>query len=153
MRRTSWKIRNYFQVQPQIVFQGHILQLRYREGKDKAYTIREEYFPKPKDALNRVKGNATEGGIIPSACITAESIGNAKKALILASKDTPAIQILKEKLKGILKDKDYESINWWEQKGKFWFLRFASEDQAKIVCLAYKDQLKKEADYSLSTFG
>ena len=57
----AWKKRTFLNVQTQIIFEGHLMQLRGRE-KDKGYVILDEFYPPPPSDGAQGSGGQASGG-------------------------------------------------------------------------------------------
>ena len=87
MKRKAYKLRKFLPVTTQIIFAGHLLQLRYKDKEDglnKGYTIEEEFFPSPESMANHIKGNISDGGAAPSTSVNATSLKLQREILILS---------------------------------------------------------------------
>ena len=65
MKRKAYKLRKFLPVTTQIIFAGHLLQLRYKDKEDglnKGYTIEEEFFLSPESMAKHIKGYISDGG-------------------------------------------------------------------------------------------
>lgn len=113
MRRQAWKYRNLFEVQTQIVFTGHQMQLRYKdieEGSKKSFKILEEFYPKPEHLVTPNLGNSVKPGTHPSTSISKDALEKAKNKLIITGigkRDKSEVDTL---LKKVLKTQEYDAI-------------------------------------------
>ena len=108
----------FFGTQTQVVFIAQTMQLRYKET-GKAFTILEEYTPSPQDAEKMSKGNKVEGdSVSPSASINAEAIKEARRYVALAGHQDSSERDLREWLKKLFGDKDFQDIKETEKATK-----------------------------------
>ena len=113
MKRKAYKYRKFFKCSTQIIFSGHIMQLRYRDREDsasKSYTIVEEYFPSPESMANHAKGNITKGGAVPSVSANEASLKIAKQTLLLNGIGDASMMTLDAGLKQLLNKSEFDTI-------------------------------------------
>ena len=140
MKKKARSCNKFFGTQTQIVFTGHLMQLRYRE-EGKAYTLIEEYSPSPTDAGKIQKGNKTEGETTtPSASINAESIKQAKRFVVLNGLYKSTEGEIKEWLQKLFTEQDYKDITELKKVGKSWLLGFKDEAKTKYISTNYREK-------------
>ena len=113
MKRKAYKLRKFLPVTTQIIFAGHLLQLRYKDKEDglsKGYTIEEEFFPTPESMANHIKGNISVGGAAPSTSVNATSLKLARETLILSGIGNVSNLSIDAILKKTLKKHEHDSI-------------------------------------------
>ena len=109
-RREQFKYMSFFKVKAQIIFTGHLMQLRYREDSSKGFTILKEYFP-AYDPNSKKQGGSMKGDSLPpSSSITQDSIEDAKKTIIMYGVGNESSQSLKEILGTLLPDQKLQGI-------------------------------------------
>ena len=153
MKKKSKSYSKFFGTQTQISFQGHIMQLRYRE-EGKSFTILEEYIPSPKDAKNILKGNKTEGDpAAPSAGINATTIQEAKRFVLLTKLEKSTETEMRDWLQNILEKEIYTDMTEIKKTGKFWMLGFKDEAQARQIAEKYRDKTHDSKTFKAITFA
>lgn len=113
MKRKAYKLRKFLPVTTQIIFTGHLLQLRYKDREDgvnKSYTIEDEFFPTPESMANHIKGNISNGGTTPSTSVNETSLKIARETLVLAGIGNANNLSIDAALKKILKKHEHDSI-------------------------------------------
>ena len=109
-RREQWKNKSFFGVQAQIIFTGHLMQLRYRDDPTKAYTILKEFFPSEEHiAKTSTKGNKNDL-LPPSNSIDKDAIDVASKTVIWSGIKSETPTSLREILGTILDAKRLDQI-------------------------------------------
>ena len=151
-RREAWKYKQFFEVHTQIIFNSHIMQLRYKEDK-KDFTILKEYFPKVDDVLSSTSAISHNISSLPSLSINAESIESAKKCLIMTGIRGETETSLKERLGAILTPKKMEGIvdiRIQNQRAK---LTCKTSNIAKSLLSATKGKQLGDFHYNVSGFS
>ena len=113
MKRKAYKHRKFLNCSTQIIFVGHLMQLRYRDkdnNTNKSYTILDEFFPPPNSMANHVKGNSSKGGTVPSVSVNDASVKNAKRTLILSDIGDATTLTIDAGLKQLLNKTEFENI-------------------------------------------
>ena len=154
MRRQAWKYRNLFEVQTQIIFTGHQLQLRYKdieEGSKKAYTILEEFYPKPEHLVTPNSGNSVKPGTHPSTSISKDALERARNKMIMTGigkRDKSEVDTL---LKDILKTQEYDAIAKVDILRGNAVIEMSSPTIGRQIVSKYNSILSKEHKISLET--
>ena len=142
----------FFGTQTQVVFIAQTMQLRYKEN-GKAFTILEEYTPSPQDAEKMSKGNKVEGdSVSPSVSINAEAIKEARRFIALAGHQDSSERDLREWLKKLFGDKDFQDIKETEKATKTWKIGFSDEAKARYIVMTYKDKQQEGKAFRATTF-
>ena len=113
MRRQAWKYKNLVDVTTQIVFTGHLLQLRYRDNDSpskKSFSIVEEFYPRPEQLVTPNNGNSVRPGTFPSTLLSKDALEEAKSKIIMVGIGMKSSEELQEILKTVMKSADYNSI-------------------------------------------
>ena len=113
MRRQAWKYKNLVDVTTQIVFTGHLLQLRYRDNDSpskKSFSIVEEFYPRPEQLVTPNNGNSVRPGTVPSTLLSKDALEEAKSKIIMVGIGKKTSEELQEILKTIMKSAEYSSI-------------------------------------------
>ena len=122
-KRKAWSLKQFMNVTPQIIFQAHILTLRYKEP-NKGYIIHEEYFPKPDDLIKKVTASKNSPSLPPSSAVSKDSIIKAEKTLLMLGVKGESEGSIREILGMVLPDSKLKLIEQID----------LSDNKAKLVC-------------------
>lgn len=153
-RKKAWRYRTFLKVQTQIIFSGHLLQLRYRDVEEsgkKAYTILEEYFPTP-DLTIKSKDNYVKPGTLPSTSVSETAVEEAKEKLLLTGVGRLTQIEIDAKLRELLKKHEFEAIKNIEVINGNALITMTSKTLSSQVARVYSGKTSKDFKFSFETF-
>ena len=131
-QRRAFNLRTFFKVKTQVVLNGHLLQLKYRDSEEKGFVIDSEFYPSAEAIAAKLAENSAPAGLGPSTKATLRNIDTAKFALaILNVKGFTNDQICVI-LKDLLSGEDFKSIIKIEL-GTTAFLHFETVEKCNEV--------------------
>ena len=155
MKRKAWKHKQFFAVNTQIIFSGHLMQLRYRdkvESGKKDYTLIEEFYPDPLTMCNFVKGNKARHGMIPSSSINAASLELAKEQLLITGLAEMSELKLDALLKKMLKKQEFDNIKGKQMLNGSARLTFGTKSICSKVLNAYNGKVVEGFKFNFEAF-
>ena len=155
MKRKAYKYRKWIDCSTQIIFVGHLMQLRYRDRENntnKSYTIIEEYFPPPESMVNHLKGNSSKGGSVPSLSVNQASLKTAKCTLMLNEIGGASMLTIDAGLKQLLNKAEFESIQKIEVHNGSARILCNSPSQCKHIAKNYNGKSVNGLKLNFDTF-
>ena len=113
MRRQAWKYKNFFKITTQIVFTGHLMQLRYKDldnATKKSFTIVDEFYPRPEQLATPNTGNSVRPGTIPSTSLSKSALEEAKDKVLMTGVGKKSKTEVEDILRKVMKSTDFECI-------------------------------------------
>ena len=154
-RREAWKYKSFFKVSTQIVFSGHLLQLRYKDldnAPGKAHTIIEEFFPSPDKLVQQIGGNTLRPGSLPSSAVNAATIEAAKEKLLVTGVGGRSKEEVKALLGSLLKTHEAEAITTIETHNGNALLLLNSRTISKQIISQYKNKSVGDFKFNFESF-
>lgn len=155
-KKHAWKLRSFYNVKTQIVFNGHLMQLRYRE-EEKSFTIIDEYCP-PIQSLNKPppKGNSSKGNGPPSTVIKGNGFceETACSVLIVMNRKIQNKQHFYDLISPpVISEKVMRSIENLKINEYNCVVVMADQDAAKRLAMNLKDKVIGGIKVHAETFG
>ena len=155
MKRKAYKHRKFFNCSTQIIFVGHLMQLRYRDRDNsatKSYTIIDEFFPHPNSMANHVKGNSSKAGAAPSVSVNDASLKNAKRTLLLSNIGDATTLTIDAGLKQLLNKSEFDNVQKIDIQHGSAHILCSSPTQCKLIAKNYNGKTANGLKFSFETF-
>jgi DNA-binding cell septation regulator SpoVG len=146
LKKEAWRQRSFFNLKTQIIFTGHLLQLRIKED-GKGFIIHTEFCPSPQELFNQSKTGADN--LPPTNITTMEAKDKAARSFVVSNYHQLTADEIRRNIDAIIPPSESGKIQEVEIAGRY----------AKIICstvnnakdLATQLNKKKIGDFEFST--